>query len=138
MSYVWLQPPRGPCLSLCFTKRRLAQHVPFDHLCTAVRIQTVLELARAHGGTQTQAKNMQPTQYFVRSSSQICVPAFPISPPGSHISELANQLRVYSWRGRNPVSEASRWLRPNSSGASKTHKKNSHGLIALTVHIHQS
>lgn len=135
MSYVWLQPPRRPCLSLCFTKQRLAQRVPFGHLCTAVRIQTVLELARAHEGTQTQAKNMQPTQYFVRSSSQICVPAFRISPPGSPISELVNRLRVYSWRGRKPGSEASRWLRPN--GTSKTHKKNSHGLIALTVHIHQ-
>lgn len=45
-----------------------------------------LELARAHEGTQTQAKNMQPTRYFLPPSSQICVLAFCRSPPGSPVS----------------------------------------------------
>lgn len=89
MLFVWLQPCRGPCLSLCFL-RRLAQHVPFERLCTKL-FGTCLRTWRNSNSSQEHATHTLSSASFLWNlySCQISS-SFPIS-------ELANQLRVYSW-----------------------------------------
>lgn len=63
---------------------------------SSVSAPNCLELPCAHGGSQTQAKNMQPTRYLLRPSSEICIPAR--SPPVSpSLSSLINCKFIPEW-----------------------------------------
>lgn len=104
MVFVRLQPCQGPCLSLCFPKRRLAQHVPFERLCTKL-FGTCLRTWRNSNWSQEHATHTLSSASFLWNlySCQISS-SFPIS-------ELANQLRVYSW----VAGTQSRWVEASSA-----------------------